>query len=444
LRWARRFRLAETSIIALACALAAGCASPHKHVAAKPPGVVVPGVVGAPNPSASSAASGGSGGSRGVVRAGSNGTVLLGGWAPGGAADLATAGALAYFKWLNARGGVYGRAIDYRVLDDHGSAAFLPSLAHQLVQGDAIFAIFGAQGPQPAAVTSYLDSSAVPDLFANWTCDCLATAATRLTQIFGWPLIGSREGELLGTYVARHYPGQKVAIEYAPDTTGRDTLAGFLATARGVRIVARTTVAGPSADGAAVAAAKSARAQVFVTFTTPGPATSGLASAMAASHWHVPLIADASGLGQGLPDGTITDGFLPSTASPPNSPAGTWITLFNQIRNRYLRDTPLSPALISGMAAAYQLAATLFRAGTSLSRQGLLTALNGLPPGPAAGPLAYTATDHSGAASAYFGTVKDGTIVPAEGTLTIAGGTQGVTTYPGPWQKAPANGIPPH
>jgi hypothetical protein len=160
-----------------------------------------------------------------------------------------------------------------------------------------------------------------------------------------------------------HYPGQKVAVAYAPDATGRNALAGFLATDHGLHIVLRTVASGPTADSTAVRAAKTARAQVLVAFTTPGPATSGLASAMAESHWHIPLIAGASGVGQGLPDGTITDGFLPSTASLPKSPASTWITLFNQIRTRYLRGSSLSAAIISGMAAAYQLAATLFRVG---------------------------------------------------------------------------------
>ena len=43
---------------------------------------------------------------------------------------------LAYFQWLNAHGGVYGRRIEYRVLDDRGGVKLVPSLAHRLVLGD--------------------------------------------------------------------------------------------------------------------------------------------------------------------------------------------------------------------------------------------------------------------------------------------------------------------
>ena len=51
--------------------------------------------------------------------------------------------------------------------------------------------------------------------------------------------------------------------------------------------------------------------------------------------------------------------------APAGSAAWTWITLFTRIRARDLRGTPLSPAMISGMAAAYQMTAALFRAGAA-------------------------------------------------------------------------------
>ena len=132
--------------------VAAGCASPPKAPVSKPPGVVVPGVV--PGGGGAGGGSGGSGpgGSGSSGRAGSRGTVLLGGWAPGGARDGVAAGALAYFRWLNARGGVFGRRVVYKVLDDRGNLRIVPSLVHQLVQGEAVFAVFGAAGVQGTAV----------------------------------------------------------------------------------------------------------------------------------------------------------------------------------------------------------------------------------------------------------------------------------------------------
>jgi ABC-type branched-subunit amino acid transport system substrate-binding protein len=369
--------------------------------------------------------------------------VLLGGWAPGGSRNPAAAGALAYFRWLNAHGGVYGRAVRYRVVDDHDSTRTEPSLVHQLVQGDAVFAIFAVQGSQPPAVTNYLDTAGVPDLFAGWTCACL-NARTPMAQVYGWPVNAYREGQILGAYLAQHDPGQKVAIAYSPDTADRSELQGFTTATPDLKVVARTPVRGTSDDTAAVGAAKSARAQALVAFTTPGTTTARLATAMTARHWHAPLVAAGSGTGSGLPEGAVTDGFLPSTAAPARSAARTWITLFSKIKTRYLHNQPLTPALISGMAAAYQMTAAMFRAGPVLTRQGLTSALAGLRPGPQAGLPPSANADHAGAASAYIGIVNGGIINPTGVAVTIHGSKTQVTSTARLWQKAPSDGIPPH
>src|SRR5258708_24002599 len=99
--------MAGAGVTALAGILAGGCASPKPPPVTKPPGVVVPGVVGGGSGGSGGqnapGTSGGSGGSGPSGKAGSRGTVLLGAWAPGGARDSVASGALAYFKWLNAR-----------------------------------------------------------------------------------------------------------------------------------------------------------------------------------------------------------------------------------------------------------------------------------------------------------------------------------------------------
>lgn len=397
--------------------------------------MVVPGVV-----SGSSAAgrSDGAGNPGHRERAGSRGVVLLGGWAPGGAGNPVAAGALAYFRWLNARGGVLGRRIAYTVLDDRNNLRAVPSLVHRLVQGDAVFAVFGALGLQGTAVTGFLDSAGVPDVFAGSGCSCV-NAPGRLPEVFGWPLGDVREGKILGAYVARRYAGQRVAVLYRPDAAGRNGLAGFEAAARGVRIAAKAAVAGPASVAAGVRAATAAGARVLAAFTSPA-VTRRLAGTA-----RVPLVAAGSGLAAGLPDGVITDGFLPSAGAPAKSPAGSWVTLFRQVRTRYLPALPLSPAVMDGMAAAYEMAAAMFRAGVNLSRAGLVAALDGLPPGPAAVPLAYTAADHGGPRGAYVGVIRGGMLVPGAGTLvTSAAKTGPVTLYSSRWAAAPRGGVPPH
>ena len=159
----------------------------------------------------------------------------------------------------------------------------------------------------------------------------------------------------------------------------------------------------------------------------------------------MPKVAAGAGLAYRLPDGVITDGFLPSLAAPAKSAAGSWIALFRRIQARYLPHTALSPEVIDGMASAYEMAAAMFRAGPQLTRPALISALSEMPPGPVAAPLAYSLTDHGGPQGAYVGVIRNGALVPGTGVLvtdTTRGGK--ATAYEGTWEAAPGNGIPPH
>ena len=97
-------------------------------------------------------------------------TILLGGTAPlsGPASAYASIarGASAYFKYANTRGGVNGRAIAYKFLDDAYNAAQSVQVTRQLVEQDKVFAVFNSLGTeQNEAVRAYLNQAKVPQLF---------------------------------------------------------------------------------------------------------------------------------------------------------------------------------------------------------------------------------------------------------------------------------------
>src|SRR5919202_465584 len=77
-------------------------------------------------------------------------TITLGGSAPfSGEASPAggvARGADAYFKWVNAHGGVHGRKITYKVLDDAYDPARTVENTRQLVQSEHVFGMFGVIG----------------------------------------------------------------------------------------------------------------------------------------------------------------------------------------------------------------------------------------------------------------------------------------------------------
>ena len=79
----------------------------------------------------------------------------------------------AYFKYINAHGGINGRTITYKYLDDGYDPAKTVTDVHQLVEQDNVFAIFNGLGtPTHQAVVPFLNQQKVPDLFVASGCLC--------------------------------------------------------------------------------------------------------------------------------------------------------------------------------------------------------------------------------------------------------------------------------
>lgn len=98
----------------------------------------------------------------------SPGTVLLGQSAPlsGPAAALGNemrTGAKVYFDYINAKGGVYGRKIELRTLDDGYEPARTVPNTKKLIEDDKVFALFGYVGtPTSVAALPIFTQAKVP------------------------------------------------------------------------------------------------------------------------------------------------------------------------------------------------------------------------------------------------------------------------------------------
>ena len=89
-----------------------------------------------------------------------------------GYSEIAPA-ATAYFDYVNANGGIYGRKIIYKYLDDGYDPTKTASVVRQLVLQDNVFAIFNGLGtPTHLAAVSFLNAEKVPDLFVASGCEC--------------------------------------------------------------------------------------------------------------------------------------------------------------------------------------------------------------------------------------------------------------------------------
>jgi ABC-type branched-subunit amino acid transport system substrate-binding protein len=362
----------------------------------------------------------------------------------------------AYFQYVNAHGGIYGRKITYKYLNDQYNPSDTTTVVHQLVLQDNVYAIFNGLGtPTHLAVAPFLNAQKVPDVFVASGCECWNATST-LPWTTGWQLDYIREGKLLGHYIEQHFKSDKIAFFAQDDEFGGDGVKGLEDEIPAKQIVAKETYDPSNVKIAPqVAALKASKAQVVVSFSVPA-FTALLKLNMLGLKYSPQLVVSDVGsdpitLGGLLASfgkdkalsaataGIITDGYLPSLGDTSNS----WIQLLNKIHSKYDAKTPLDGNVAYGIAVAYTFVQAMFKAGRNPTRQDLLTAINGgLPQGFSVAPYAYSSSDHNGITGAYMAVIKNGALVPLGPTLvTDDTPTGGFTTAPAQ-PAAPASGIP--
>jgi ABC-type branched-subunit amino acid transport system substrate-binding protein len=384
---------------------------------------------------------------------------LTGPAAPG-YSEIAPASA-AYFAYVNAHGGVNGRKIVYKYLDDGYNPTKTASVVRQLVLQDSVYAMFDGLGtPTHLAAVSFLNAEKVPDVFVASGCECW-NDPTKYPQTFGWQLDYIREGKILGQYVKQHFAGKKVGFFYQNDEFGQDGVKGLLDELPASMVVSKQTYDPTNTNiGPAVAALRASGAQVVVSYSIP--AFTALLKLNSLKLGFNPTLvvsnvgSDAitlSGLlesfakqggtkvnGNQLINGIITDGYLPALGSTDNS----WITLFKKVHDQYDAKAPFDGNVLYGEAVGYTFVQAMLKAGRNPTRADLVTALqNGLPQGPAVAPYSYSSSDHMGITGAYMGVIQNGQLVQQGSVLTTDASASGaISTYSGSEQQAPASGIP--
>jgi ABC-type branched-subunit amino acid transport system substrate-binding protein len=370
-------------------------------------------------------------------------------------------GSAAYFAYVNAHGGVYGRKIVYKYLDDGYNPTKTASVVRQLVLQDNVYAIFDGLGtPTHLAAVSFLNAQKVPDVFVASGCECWNDPAKE-PETFGWQLDYIREGKILGQYIKQHFAGKKVGFFSQNDEFGQDGVKGLLDELPASMVVSKQTYDPTNTNiGPAVSALRASGAQVVVSFSIPaftallklGELKLGFNPTMVVSDVGSDPIT-LSGLleafakqggakvnGSQLTNGIISDGYLPSLGSASNS----WITLFKKIHDQYDAKAPFDGNVLYGEAVGYAFVQAMFKAGRNPTRADLISAIQaGLPQGPAVAPYSYSSSDHMGITGAYLGVIQNGLLVQQGPVLTTDASASGaITTYSGSEQQAPASGIP--
>ena len=179
----------------------------------------------------------------------------------------------AYFRKINAEGGINGRKINFISYDDGFSPPKTVEQARKLVESDEVLLVFNSLGTPPnSAIQKYMNSKKVPQLF-------VATGATKWNDpkefpwTMGWQPNYQSESQIYAKYILKELPNAKIAILYQNDDYGKDYVKGLkdgLGAKAASMIVAEESyeTTQPTIDSSIVKL-KSTNADVFFNVTTP-------------------------------------------------------------------------------------------------------------------------------------------------------------------------------
>jgi branched-chain amino acid transport system substrate-binding protein len=321
--------------------------------------------------------------------------ILIGGTVPlsGEAAAFGSVGpgAKAYFDYVNARGGVNGRRIEYRYYNDQYNPNLTKQLTAKLVEQDKVFAIFNSVGTaNNQAIQPYLNSKKVPQLFVGDGSQGVSQPLKYpWTMGFLQSYVG--EGAVYGRHLAKTHKTARLAVLYENTDLGKDMTRGLerWIAGKGPTIVAResyeyldTTVSSQ------IAQLKASGADTLMLFATPKFFLQALGAAknlgwkpklyIASISIEPTIMSLAKSISTELTKGALSVAFVKNPNDPiwRKDPA---VALYRTIMKRhYPRGKPSDVYNWYGMTVAWTMVETLKRAGKTPTRVSLLRAAQNL------------------------------------------------------------------
>jgi len=195
-----------------------------------------------------------------------------------------SAGSTAYFKYLNDKGGINGRSIEYRVDDDAYDPAKSVPLVRQLITQDNVFAIFNELGtPVNLATRDYINQQKVPDLFVATGSSHWGSDYKQFPWTIGYQPDYVSEAKIYAKDILKNHPSAKIGILYQNDDYGKDYVNGLKAglgdKATSMVVDAETYEANAADVSSQTASIKSHGADLFFIVATPKFAAQAIAGA---------------------------------------------------------------------------------------------------------------------------------------------------------------------
>jgi branched-chain amino acid transport system substrate-binding protein len=305
----------------------------------------------------------------------------------------------AYYAYVNDHGGVNGRKIDFKVLDDAYNPSQTVPDVQQLVEQDKVFAVVGSLGTAPGLATwGYTNQRKIPQVFlatgdSYWGfCAKKSCLGSAKPYTIGWQPDYPSEGRLYGKYIAANMPNAKIGIIFQNDAFGKNYITG-LVQGLGAKKKLIVDEEGFNATDTVVTqqilALKAKGADTLFIVATPGQAIASLVTATKIGWSPTTFLANVSNIrpfllaaakaGANL-DGVISSGYLSAPDTQANLPGmKLGRAIINQYAPALLADWDVGDSnLVYGMAVAWNFVYALQNSGKNPSRGSLMTALHSM------------------------------------------------------------------
>jgi branched-chain amino acid transport system substrate-binding protein len=286
-----------------------------------------------------------------------------------------------YFRVVNDAGGIHGRKVRTVYYDDGYKPQDAVANTRKLVEQDRIFAVIAPQGTPPVVATmEYLEENKVPLLFPFQ-----GSPVTRGKKyVFSGMTLYDRQSRMMIDYLAGQRKLKTFGVLYQDDEYGKSFLTSFekdLAR-HGLKLAAAESVKRGATDvSAQIARLQAARPQATFLVLTPGPGAQALkerqkigwrdtvmvSSGPLTDERYLALAGDAAEGVEGLslwPDPLTSD--LPG------------VKAYREAMAKYFGKNEPNRYSLSGYFAAMLFTEGAKRAGRTLTRESLITALEGL------------------------------------------------------------------
>ena len=328
-------------------------------------------------------------------------------------------GALSYLRYVNALGGVHGRLITLKAMDDGYDPTECLANTHQLISSGSVFSLFGFVGtPTTVRVLPLIEEAQIPLVG-------VLTGANALRVPFNPYVFNIRASYYQETRAAvellvdklKH---KRIAVFYQYDAYGFDGLMGteIALQERGLAPVARGTyVRGTTDIDEALQRIVSAEPDAIMLVGTYEPCAAFIKKAdelgLDAAFFNLSFVG-AEELARRLPDDIKGDVLVSQVVPPPLTPEVHELMGIADDYVRHLKefypDAIPNAVGFEGYLNARVLVEGLRRAGRSLTREGFMKALESMKSFPLGGEaaVAFSPKDHQGLDKVYFTVLEDG------------------------------------